>query len=131
MAAPASMAAPAAKPRQLFSPGTEDALQEDEEVMGEAKEEQDLYDELDLITQNVIDPEKEKETRDDMKLKLTRYRNIMNKKNILIQEASEKVKALEHDAKMRSEVEERNKIQFEEKDACSKAGSEEPAGTGK
>ena len=114
---PASMAAPAAKPRQLFSPGTEDALQEDEEVMEEAKEEQDLYDELDLITQNVIDPEKEKETRDDMKLKLTRYRNIMNKKNILIQEASEKVKALEHDAKMRSEVEERNKIQFEEKDA--------------
>ena len=52
-----------------------------------------------------------------MKLKLTRYKNIMEKKNKLIQEATDKVKALEHDIKMRSEVEERNKIQLEEKEA--------------
>ena len=77
--------------------------------MEEAKEEQDLYDELDLITENVIVPEKEKETREDMKLKLTRYRNITNKKNKLIQEAADKVKALEHNAKMRSEVEDKIK----------------------
>ena len=85
--------------------------------MEEAKEEQDLYDKVEFITQNVINPDMEKETRKNMKLKLTRYRNIMNKKNKLIQETGKKVKALEHDAKMRSEVEERSKVQFEEKDA--------------
>ena len=86
------MAAPAAKPRQLFSPGTEDALQEEDDVLEEAKEEQDLYDELDLITQHVIDPVTEKDTRENMKLKLVRYNQIMNKKTNLIKEIGNKVK---------------------------------------
>ena len=83
---PANKAAPVTRPRQLFSPSTEEALQEEEDVLEEAKEEQDLYDELDLIKQQVIDPETENETREDMKLKLVRYKQIMNKKTSLIKE---------------------------------------------
>ena len=67
---PAPTPTPTSKP---YSPGTELSLQDQAVVMEEAKEEQDLYDALDFITQNVIDPDTEKETRDDMKIKLDRY----------------------------------------------------------
>ena len=114
---PAAMAAPAAKPRQLFSPGTEEALQEEEDVLKEAKEEQDLYEALDFITQNVINPDTEKDTRDTIKVKIERYKSIMHKKNKVIKEAMEKVKALEHDANCRTEIEDNQKIEIDEKDA--------------
>ena len=114
---PAAMAAPAAKPRQLFSPGTEEALQEEEDVLKEANEEQDLYEALDFITQNVINPDTEKDTRDTIKVKIERYKSIMHKKNKVIKEAMEKVKALEHDANCRTEIEDNQKIEIDEKDA--------------
>ena len=77
---PATMAAPAAKPRQLFSPGTEEALEEEENVLEDAKEEQDLYDALDFITQNVINPDTEKDTREIIKVKLERYKTSCTRK---------------------------------------------------
>ena len=52
--------------------------------MEEAKEEQDLSDKLDRITQQVIDPVTEKDTWAKMRLKLVRYNQIMNKKTSLV-----------------------------------------------
>ena len=114
---PASMAAPASKPRQLFSPGTEESLEDETEVMEEAKEEQDLYDALDLITQNVIDPVTEKDTRDGMKLKLLRYKNIMNKKTDLIKEMSKKMNSLEHEARLGNQVADQQRIDLEKEES--------------
>lgn len=51
--------------------------------------EQDLYDELNKLTLNVIDPEKETEVREELKEKLGRYNNIMVKKNNIIKETNE------------------------------------------
>ena len=108
--------------RQLFSPGTEAQLQVDEELLKEAiKKKDDLYEAIEYITQNVIDPEKELETRGNIQDKLERYKNIMLKKDKVIKTTLEKskclqlsVEAMKHDAAMRNQVEERANKRLEE-----------------
>ena len=85
--------------------------------MEEAEEEQDLCDELELITQQVIDPVTEKETRENMKLKLVRYKQIMNKKTNFINEVGTKVKHLELDVKLSNEIVEKQTIELEDKES--------------
>lgn len=85
--------------------------------MEEAEEEQDLCDELELITQQVIDPVTEKETRENMKLKLVRYKQIMNKKTNFINEVGTKVKNLELDVKLSNEIVEKQTIELEDKES--------------
>ena len=114
---PELTATPASKPRQLYSPATEQDLHDNEEAMEEASDEQDLYDALDFITQNVIDPDTEKETRDNIKIKLDRYKSIMVKKNELIKETMEKIKRLEHDSSLSAQVVERQKGELDEKNS--------------
>ena len=91
--------------------------QENEEFTGDEQDEKDLYDALDIITQNVIEPAREAETREDIKEMLLRFKSIMSKKNKLIKEAAGNVRdldksttALKHDA----EVIERQVIEIEE-----------------
>ena len=99
---------------QLYSPEVEIQLQEEEDVMEAAKEEQDLYDALDNITKDIIQPEKEAGVREDLKEKLERYKNIMVKKNHIIKENMDTLKrmklnieAVKHDAAMLTEIKER------------------------
>ena len=120
--APTMTPTPTNAHRQLFSPGTEAQLQVDEELLIEAaKEEDDLYEAIKYITQNVIDPEKELEIRGNIQNKLERYKNIMMKKDKLIKTTMEKskslqlsVEAMKHDAAMRNQVEERANKRLEE-----------------
>ena len=110
------------KPRQLFSPGTESELQEEEDVLVQAaKEEEDLYNDLDSIATKLMDIENVEETIREHKDKLVRYKNIMVKKNNIIKEAGERekalklsVKALKHDATMREQITVKQTKQLEE-----------------
>ena len=112
---------PAPKPRQLFDKDIEDELQKEMEVMLDAaKEEQLLFDALEQITQTVIEPDTEKETREDIKDTLTRFKIIMNKKDKVIKAIGEQVKslklsteAIKHDAKMQDEILEEQKKDIE------------------
>ena len=85
-----------------------------------AKEEQDLFDALELITETVIEPDTEMETRNDIKDTLTRFKVIMTKKDKVINAIGEQVKsltlsteAIKHDAKMQEEVLEEQKKDIE------------------
>ena len=86
-----------------------------------AKEEQELYEELEGLTKINIGPETESETRAFLKEKLLRYRTIMTKKNNIIGSIQEKVKgldiaaqAMKHDYKMSEEVVVEQKTKLEE-----------------
>ena len=75
-----------------FEPTIDEELEEEMEVMEEAaREEQELYEVLQGLTETNIDPETESETRAFLKEKLTRYRTIMTKKNNIIGSIQEKV----------------------------------------
>ena len=123
--APSSSSAPAppaaSKPRQLFDKDIEDELQKEMEVMLEAaKEEQELFDALEQITDNVIEPDTEKNTRDDIKETLKRFKVIMTKKDKVINVIREQVKslklsteAIKHDSNMQDEVLEEQKKDIE------------------
>ena len=97
-------------------------MQGEEELLIEAaKMEQDLYDELNSLTMNVIDPEKETEVREELKEKLGRYNNIMVKKNKIIKETNDMITSLKlslaavkHDAAMMTEIKENQVIELEE-----------------
>ena len=110
------------KPRQLFSPGTESELQEEEEVLVQAaKEEEDLYIDLDRIATKLMDIENVEEKSGEHKEKLIRYKNIMLKKNNIIKEAGEREKALrlsveafKHDATLREQITVKQTKQLEE-----------------
>ena len=95
----------------------EEALQEEDDVLEEAKEEQDLYDELDLVTQQAIDPMTEKDTREHIKLNLVRYKQMMNKKTTLINKIVTQLEDLEHEVKLGNEVNEKQKNDLEEKES--------------
>ena len=72
---------------------------------------------MDLITQQVIDPVTEKDTRENMKLKLKRYKQIMNKKTTLIKKIVTKVENLEHEVKLSNEVNEKLNNDLEGKES--------------
>ena len=109
-------------PRQLFSPGTESELQEEEEVLVmAAKEEQELYIELDRLATKLIELDNVEETSGELREKLLRYKNIMVKKNNIIKESAEREKALKlsveafkHDATLREQVTVKQTKQLEE-----------------
>ena len=89
-------------------------------MLDAAKEEQDLFDALEQITQTVIEPETEKETREDIKKTLTRFKTIMTKKDKVIKAIGEQVKslklsteAIKHDSKMQDEILEEQKKDIE------------------
>ena len=89
-------------------------------MLDAAKEEQDLFDALEQITQTVIEPETEKETREDIKKTLTRFKTIMTKKDKVIKATGEQVKslklsteAIKHDTKMQDEILEEQKKDIE------------------
>ena len=67
----------------LFSPNTARQLDDEVEVLEEANEEQEIYEEIFKITENAISPEKEKETREDLNIKMERFRIIREKKEKL------------------------------------------------
>ena len=81
--------------RQLYSPNTVRQLNEEDEVLEDAKIEQELYKEIFKITEHVIAPEKEEETREDIKNKMIRFKTIKEKKEKLYEEAREKLKTQE------------------------------------
>ena len=88
-------AAPTTAPRQLFNEETENELEKEMEVLREAvREENEVFEALEKITQDVITPELEKETRDNLKDKLTRYKSIMSKKENIMKATSEEIKSL-------------------------------------
>ena len=87
---PATTPAPVTKPRQLFSQGTEFQLQDEEEIF----EADDLFDEINRLTQKVVEPEEEENNRKSIKEKLERYKNIMLKKDKIVKEVIEVTKTL-------------------------------------
>ena len=103
--------------RQLFDEETETELQGDMEVLlAAAREEEELYKALKKLTENVIAQEEEKETRENIKEKLTRYKSIMIKRDNIIKAASEEIKSLnlskeayKHDLKMQEDILEQQK----------------------
>ena len=54
-------------------------LDVENEVLEEAKEDQDLYDEIDKITENLSNQNVEKEMIDDIKEKMSRFKTILEK----------------------------------------------------
>ena len=72
----------------------ETQLQEEEDFMEAAKEEQDLFEELIELSEKEVDPEEEKETREKLGHKLLRFQAIIDRKNRMIKESREKVKML-------------------------------------
>ena len=67
----------------LYSTNTARQLDDEDEVLEEAKEEQEIYGEIFNITENTITPEKEEETREDLKIKIERFRIIRENKEKL------------------------------------------------
>ena len=66
------------------------------------------------ISQEVIEPDKEKQTREKLESVLDRYRNKITKNNAIIEETRNKVNILElsieaakHDADMHAQVQDR------------------------
>ena len=93
------------------------ALQDEEEIF----EAEDLFYEINRLTQKVVAPDEEENNKKDIKEKLERYKNIMVKKDKIIKEATEVTKTLKlsiatikHDNAMMSEIQENDKITIEE-----------------
>ena len=68
-------------------------LEKEDVLVLAAKEEQDLYDELECLATKMSDPDKMEETNREHKEKLLRYKNIMVKKSNIIKESGEKEKS--------------------------------------
>ena len=71
----------------------------------------DLLNEIEDITKNVIEPEKEKETREDIKIKLNKFKTIITKKDMVRKEMNTQmttlklsVEAAKHDAVLREQI---------------------------
>ena len=96
---------------------------DDQELLNAVKEAEDLYIALQLLSQSEFEPSKEKENKEEMKDKLSRFWDILQKKSVLQKQTSTKIvnlentlQRLEHEVKLGSEVEENQKIEIEEKD---------------
>ena len=89
---------------------------EDQELLNAVKEAEDLYIALQLLSQSEFEPSKEKEYKEEMKDKLTRFWDILQKKSVLQKQTSMKIIQLQHEIKLGSEVEENQRIEIEEKE---------------
>ena len=103
------------------TPAQEDELNQEDDVLEAAKEEQDLYDEIFRLSED-FNHEKEKEAGEDIQEKLRRFRKIMTTKDTLLKEARNNVKKMiteqnvaRHNYNMLKEVEERQHCELEEK----------------
>ena len=86
-------------------------LQDEEEFLGDAADEKDLYDALDALTQSVVEPGKEIEING----KLVRYRNIMINKTKLQEKTRNKLKEAKDEATKSKEVEAKQFRELEQK----------------
>ena len=98
---------------------------DDQELLNAVKEAEDLYNALQLLTQSECEPSKDKENKEELKDKLTRFWDILQKKSVLQKQTSMKVIQLEHEIKLGSEVEENQRIEIEEKEQECKTLSSE------
>ena len=96
--------------------------------MEAAKEEQDLYDEMFRLSQD-MNPQDETEVVEKMQEKLKKFKTIMTKKDALIKETRNDVKRLndelkvsEHNCDMIKEVEERQHQELEEEEKRNRKG---------
>ena len=65
------------------------------ELLQPVKEAEDLYNALEILTQNEFDPDTEKVSKEEMKDKLSRFWDIMKKKTQLQKQTSTQIKQLE------------------------------------
>ena len=86
-------------------------LHVEEEFLGDSDDEKDLYDALDVLTQSVVEPEKEIEMKD----KLLRYRNIMTNKTKLQEKTGRELKATKDEVIKIREVESKQFQELEKK----------------
>ena len=109
---------PSSTTRGLYSPNTIRQLNLEDEVLEEAKNEQELYEQIFKITENVIVPEKEEETREDLKDKMIRFKIIKEKLHEQAKETvkilEEKIESLKHEILLSSEVEEKQRKEIED-----------------
>ena len=86
-------------------------LQDEDEFLGDADDEKDLYDALDALTQSVLEPGKELEIKD----KLVRYRNIMINKTKLQEKTRKELNEAKDEATKSKEVETKQYRELEQK----------------
>ena len=105
-----------------------DELNEENNVLEAAKEEQDLYDEMFRLSQD-MNHENETEVVEKMQEKLNKFKTIMTKKDALIKDTRNDVKRLndelkesEHNCDMIKEVEERQHQELEEEEKRNRKG---------
>ena len=80
-------------------------LEQEEDFMEAAKEEQEMFETLADLAENAFNPVTEKNKRDTLKDKLHRYKNIMTKKDKILKAKLEEVNKLKHDVAMSKQVE--------------------------
>ena len=107
--------------RELYSQNTVRQLNVEDNVMEDAKKEQELYEQIFQITENVIVPEKEEETREELKEKMIRFKMIKDKKEKLHEQTKEtvnileeKIEYLKHECTLSSEVEVKQRKEIED-----------------
>ena len=107
------------KPRQEASQGTADQLNDEDDLLELAKEDQDLYDELEVLINKAVDQDEEEGDKNYEKVK--RLKKILDKKDDIQREANELVKslktklaAMKPEVEMSKEVEDNNRDQFED-----------------
>ena len=105
-AATASAPAPSPNPTSIPTPeqlqvdNSTEELNEENEVLEEAKAEQDLYDEIFRLSQTAATPGQEEESYGLIKEKLERFKIIMTKKDNLLEKTRNNVKELRNDLKL-------------------------------
>ena len=123
--APSISPTPKQAPRQLlFDKETDSQLRNEEEVLQQAaKEEEELYRALETLRQNPFDPVTEDETKQDIKEKLKRFKEITTKKTelqvetgIVMKNLKDEMERLKADAVLREQVVETQLKELDEKD---------------
>ena len=96
---------------------------DDEELLNAVKEAEDLYNALQILTQKEFEPEKEKDTKEELKDKLGRFWDILTRKSDLQKQTSVKIRQLEaevqglkNDVTLGEEVEANQRIELDEKE---------------
>ena len=94
-------------------PHDEDELNVENEVLEDAKKEQDLYDEMFQLSQD-INLESEKYVAEEIKDKLKCFKDIIKKKDTLLEETRKELKISKHNCDLSKEVEERQHNELED-----------------
>ena len=97
--------------------------QDDDDLLHAVREAEELYNALEILTQSEYDQEKEEESKQEMKEKLTRFWDILKKKTEFqmksgqkIQNLEAEVQRLQDEVKLSSEVTTNQLLQLDEKD---------------